>query len=154
MSEYLDILVFIGVGLAFIAGGLVTSWLIRPHRPNDQKLTTYESGEEPLGAARGRVNVRFYIVALVFLLFEVEIIFLFPWALVFSDKELIQSTSGLWGWFSLVEMFIFIGILGLGLAYVWKKGFLDWPKPETQTSEFKSPVPSSLYDTINTKYEK
>lgn len=152
MNEYLEVVIYIFGGLAFIIGGLFTSWLVRPKRPNPQKLATYESGEEPLGAARGRINTRFYIIALIFLLFEVEIIFLFPWATVLGNKELIEGTNGLWGWFSLVEMFIFIGILGLGLAYVWKKGFLDWPKPETKVSTYKSPVPKQLYDQVNKKY--
>ncbi|MEQ8926789.1 MAG: NADH-quinone oxidoreductase subunit A [Fulvivirga sp.] len=154
MENYWDILIFFLGGLGFIAGGLITARLVRPSRPNDEKLTTYESGEEPLGAARGRVNTRFYIIALIFLLFEVEIIFLFPWATVFGDAERVNVTNGLWGWFSLVEMFIFIGVLGLGLAYVWKKGFLDWPKAEIQKSEFKSPVPMSMYNEINKKYSK
>lgn len=152
MNQYSEILIYIIGGLAFIAGGLITAKIVRPSRPNDQKLTTYESGEDPLGDSRGRVNTRFYIVALIFLLFEVEIIFLFPWATVFADKQLIQETNGMWGWFALIEMFIFIGILALGLAYAWRKGFLDWPKPMTTPSDFKSPVPKELYDQINQKY--
>lgn len=152
MSEYGEILLFIIGGLLFLAGGLFTNYMLRPSRPNDQKLTTYESGEEPIGSARGRVNTRFYIIALIFLLFEVEIIFLFPWATVFGSKERIAATDGLWGWFSLVEMFVFIGILALGLAYVWVKGHLDWPKIEVPENDFKSPVPAKLYDDINKKY--
>ena len=152
MPEYFNILIFLGGGLLFLAGGLFTSWLVRPNRPSEQKLTTYESGEEPLGQARGKINTRFYVVALIFLLFEVEIIFLFPWAVVFGDKELIESTDGLWGWFAVVEMFIFIGILALGLAYAWRKGFLDWPKPDLKHAEHHSPVPGHLYEKINQKY--
>ena len=152
MTEFGEVLIFIVGGLIFLLGGLFTSWIIRPSRPNDQKLSTYESGEEPMGSARGRVNTRFYIIALIFLLFEVEIIFLFPWATVFGSEELIDQTNGLWGWFSLGEMFIFIFILALGLAYVWVKGHLDWPKSETLKSDFKSPVPADLYQKINEKY--
>ena len=152
MSEYGEILLFIIGGMLFLAGGLFTNYILRPSRPNDQKLTTYESGEEPIGSARGRVNTRFYIIALIFLLFEVEIIFLFPWATVFGNKEKIEATGGLWGWFSLIEMFVFIGILALGLAYVWVKGHLDWPKIEVPKNEFKSHVPAKLYDDINKKY--
>mgnify|MGYP001801496780 CR=1 FL=1 len=152
MGQYTDIIIFIFGSLAFLLGGLFTSWILRPKRPNDQKLSTYESGEEPLGSARGRVNARFYLIALIFLLFEVEIIFLFPWSTVFGNKELIDATNGLWGWFALTEMFVFIGILGLGLAYVWKKGHLDWPKSETKVSDFKSPVPAKLYEKVNRKY--
>lgn len=152
MNEYSEILIYIIGGLVFIAGGLITSWLIRPNRPNEEKLSTYESGEEPLGHARSRINTKFYIIALIFLLFEVEIIFLFPWATVFADKQLIEETNGLWGWFTLIEMVVFIGILALGLAYAWRKGFLDWPKPVVTASDFKSPVPKELYHQINKKY--
>lgn len=152
MSDYGEILLYIIGGTIFLLGGLFTSYFLRPSRPNPEKLTTYESGEEPIGSARGRVNTRFYVIALIFLLFEVEIIFLFPWATVFGDKAKIEATSGLWGWFSLIEMFVFIGILGLGLAYVWVKGHLDWPKIVVTKNDFKSPVPTKLYDDINKKY--
>lgn len=153
LSSFGEILIFIIGGFLFVIGGLITAKIIRPSRPNEQKLTTYESGEEPLGSAWGRVNVRFYLIAIIFLLFEVEIVFLFPWASVFGSKVLIDQTDGLWGWFSLVEMFIFIAILSLGLAYAWAKGYLDWPKPEIETKEYKSPIPSTLYDQINERYK-
>lgn len=152
VSSYGGILIFLIGGVVFVMGGLITSWIIRPSRPNKEKLSTYESGEEPLGEAWGRINIRFYLVALFFLLFEVEIIFLFPWATVFGSKELIESTDGLWGWVSLIEMVVFIAILALGLAYAWAKGYLEWPKPDISESDFKSPVPSELYDSINKKY--
>ena len=152
ISGFGEILLFIIGGIIFLIGGLFTAWIIRPSRPNEEKLTTYESGEEPLGNAWGRVNIRFYLVALIFLLFEVEIIFLFPWATVFGDKELIDSTGGAWGWYTLIEMFVFIAILVLGLAYAWAKGFLDWPKPEVSKSDFQSPVPADFYQKINEKY--
>lgn len=153
ISAFGEILIFLIGGLIFVMGGLITAWIVRPHRPNEEKLSTYESGEQPLGSAWVRFNIRFYIVALLFVLFEVEIIFLFPWATVFGQKELIDQTNGLWGWFSLIEMVIFIGILALGLAYAWVKGYLDWPKPEGKTmTDYKSPVPKTLYDQINKKY--
>ncbi len=154
MSAYTEVVIFLFVGLAFVLGGLFTSWLIRPKRPNAEKLANYESGEVPVGEARGRVNTKFYVIALIFLLFEVEIVFLFPWATVFGNKEMIDATNGLWGWFSLTEMFVFVGILGLGLAYVWKKGHLDWPKPDAIKSDYKSPVPSNFYEEVNRKYTK
>lgn len=152
ISAFGEVLLFIIGGLLFIVGGLVTSWIIRPNRPNEEKLQTYESGEQPIGSAWTRFNIRFYIVALLFVLFEVEIIFLFPWATVFGKRELIEQTSGLWGWFSLAEMVIFIAILALGLAWAWVKGHLDWPKSETAQSGYRSPVPKKLYDQVNDKY--
>ncbi|MEX2336202.1 MAG: NADH-quinone oxidoreductase subunit A [Fulvivirga sp.] len=152
ISAFGEVLIFLIGGLLFILGGMFTAWMVRPNRPNEEKLETYESGEQPLGSAWARFNIRFYIVALLFVLFEVEIIFLFPWATVFGRKELIEQTNGMWGWFSLIEMFIFIFILALGLAWAWVRGYLDWPKAGHSKTAFKSPVPKALYDRINKKY--
>jgi NADH-quinone oxidoreductase subunit A len=138
--------------MLFVVAAMTVSRLIRPSRPNDEKLSTYECGEESIGNAWGQFNARFYIIALIFILFEVEIIFLFPWATVFGNKDLIAETEGLWGWFSLVEMFLFISILVLGLAYAWSKGFLGWIKPEPEIKDYQSPVPKHLYEEINKKY--
>jgi NADH-quinone oxidoreductase subunit A len=146
------ILLFLIGGLIFILITLGVGKLIRPFRPNDEKLSTYESGEEPVKDAWGNFNVRFYVIALVFLLFEVELVFLFPWAVVFGNEELNTATEGLWGWFSLVEIFIFVGLLVVGLIYVWKNGLLDWIKPEPGTKNITSKVPASLYENINRKY--
>jgi NADH-quinone oxidoreductase subunit A len=151
LSAFGEILLFIIGGIVFVLGGLLTAWLIRPHRPNVEKLATYESGEEPAGAAWGQFNVRFYIVALVFILFDVELVFLFPWATIFGQQELIEATNGLWGWFALIEMFLFIAILAIGLAYVWVKGYLNWLKPEMAKSTFKGVVPKELYEKVNKK---
>jgi NADH-quinone oxidoreductase subunit A len=98
-------------------------------------------------------NMRFYVLALVFLLFEVEIVFLFPWSTVFASVELNNQTDGAWGWFAFFEMLIFIGVLAIGLAYVWKMGHLDWIKSKPQTSNFKSPVPTRFYEEINKKFK-
>ena len=119
---------------------------IRPDKPNSEKLSTYESGEEPEGNANVQFNIRYYIVALVFILFEVEIIFLFPWATVFGNRHLVEQTNGLWGWISMVEMFVFIASLALGLAYAWIKGYLDWVKPEINLPNFKSKIQKSAYE--------
>jgi NADH-quinone oxidoreductase subunit A len=154
LSEFGEILLFIIGGLLFMVVTILVASLIRPSRPNPEKLTTYESGEEPVSNAWTQFNVRFYVVALIFLLFEVEIVFLFPWATIFAKKELIKQTNGAWGWFSLLEMLLFIGILALGLAYVWVNGFLDWVKPNPQPAAINSPVPKNLYDDINRKYQK
>jgi len=110
------VLVFLLMGLFIGVAALTMSWLIRPSKPTEMKLRIYECGETPVGSPWMQFNNRFYTVALVFLLFEVEVVFLFPWAVVF--KEL--------GLFAFVEMFIFVGILALGLAYAWAKGDLEW----------------------------
>lgn len=139
-------MLFIVGGALFVVVSLVVAWLVRPDRPNAEKLSTYESGEEPISTAWTQFNVRFYIVALIFLLFEVELVILFPWATVFSRESLIVETNGLWGWLTLVEMIFFIAVLALGLAYAWVNGFLDWIKPDPEPTEYKSPVPKEMYD--------
>lgn len=152
LSEFGYILLFIITAIVFTAVILFVAKLLRPNRPNVEKLTTYESGEEPDGNANVRFNIRFYVIALLFVLFDIELVFLFPWATVFGNETLNNSTDGLWGWFSMAEMFIFVGILILGLAYAWIKGHLDWVRPEVQEPQFKSPVPVSKYEAINKKY--
>lgn len=154
LSEFGEILLFIIGGAVFIVLTLFISSLIRPHRPNPEKLTTYESGEEPVSSAWVQFNVRFYVVALIFLLFEVEIIFLFPWATVFADKDLMRETNGAWGWFAVIEAVIFIVVLAIGLAYAWVNGFLDWIKPDPNPTVFQSPVPKEMYQKINQRYSK
>jgi NADH-quinone oxidoreductase subunit A len=152
LSEFGEILLFVIAGAIFVLVTLLVSRLIRPNRPSAQKLSTYESGEEPQGLAWVQFNLRFYVLALIFLLFEAEIIFLFPWATVFAKKELLEQTNGAWGWFSLIEMIIFILILALGLAYAWVNGHLDWVKPKPKPTEYTSPVPKSFYESINQKF--
>jgi NADH-quinone oxidoreductase subunit A len=119
LTEYGRILLFLIVGGVFVAGGLIFAWLLRPHRPYAGKLATYECGESPVGDTRIRFNIRFYVVALIFLVFDVEVVFLFPWAVVYRDL----------GWFAFIEMLVFLGMLIIGYAYVWREGDLDWDKP-------------------------
>jgi NADH-quinone oxidoreductase subunit A len=154
ISEFGEILLFIIGGAVFILITLFVSRMIRPNRPNPEKLATYESGEEPISAAWTQFNVRFYIIALIFLLFEVEIVLLFPWVTVFAKKEFVEETKGQWGWFALVEAVIFILVLGLGLAYAWVNGFLDWIKPDPHPTEYTSPVPKEYYEKVNTRFAK
>jgi NADH-quinone oxidoreductase subunit A len=152
ISPLTQILFFTVGGILFVTLALFTSRLIRPHRPNPQKLTSYESGETPQGMAWVQFNMRFYVLALVFLLFEVEIVFMFPWSTVFANKVLNDQTSGSWGWFAFVEMLLFIIVLAVGLAYVWKMGHLDWVKSKPEVINYASPVPSRFYEQINEQY--
>jgi NADH-quinone oxidoreductase subunit A len=124
--------------------------LIAPHKPNPEKLTSYECGEEPTGSAWIPFNSRFYVIALVFLLFDVEMVFIFPWAIVFGSHAM-NNFDPRWGWLALTEMFIFLGILVLGLAYVWVKGDLDWIKPKPIIPTTDTYIPASLYEKINTE---
>ena len=154
LSEFGNILLFILGGILFVIIALTVARFIRPNRPNEEKLSSYECGEEAIGSPWTNFNVRFYIIALLFVLFEVEVIFLFPWAVVFGNAQLIEETKGLWGWFSVVEVFLFILILAIGLVYAWVKGHLEWVRPESTPEKFESKVPVQLYEALNKKYEK
>jgi len=126
--DYLNVLVFAAVGLLFVFVNLIVASVIRPKRKSDHGLETYECGEEAIGDAWVQFDIRYYTVALVYVIFAVEIAFLFPWALVLGDAVRDQGAaqgSGV-GLFALVEGVVFIVILFLGLAYVWAKGDLDW----------------------------
>ncbi len=153
ITDFGHILLFIISAIALIIGILAFGKLLRPNKPNIEKNSTYESGEEPIGNANVQFNVRFYVVALIFVLFEVELIFLFPWATVFGNKDLIQQTNGLWGWFALTEMLIFVVILAIGLVYAWAKGYLDWAKPEPKIPQVQTKVPIEMYEAVNQKYK-
>lgn len=152
VSIFSQILLFTVGGALFVAAALLVSRLIRPNRPNTQKLSSYESGETPQGPAWIQFNLRFYVLALIFILFEVEIVFLFPWSVVFADKELIDQTDGMWGWYAFTEMLIFILVLVIGLAYAWRMGHIDWVKASPRTTDVESPVPVNLYEEVNAKY--
>ncbi|GAB4334396.1 MAG: NADH-quinone oxidoreductase subunit A [Flammeovirgaceae bacterium] len=152
ISKFGYVLLFIIGSFLFVIVAMLVARMIRPFRPNEEKLTTYECGEEPIGNSWGQFNIRFHIIALIFILFEVEIIFLFPWAIVFSSKILIEKTKGLWGWFSLVEVILFVVILALGLVYTWRKGLIEWIKPIPKPTNFMSKVPKKYYEKINSTY--
>jgi NADH-quinone oxidoreductase subunit A len=115
--------IFVAVGIGFVLVALAASALIRPNNPSPQKSLTYECGEVPLGKAWFNYNPRFYVVGLIFLIFDVEIVFMFPVAAVFRD----WVGAGMAG-VAVAEIFVFVGILLVALVYVWKKGDLDWVK--------------------------
>ncbi len=154
LTDFGIILLFILAAFAFIALILFVARLLRPSRPNVEKLSTYESGEEPVGNAGIQFNIRFYVVALIFVLFDVELVFLFPWATVFGRANLLVQTGGQWGWFALTEAVLFVGVLALGLAYAWAKGYLDWVRPAPKIPTVATNVPAELYQRINEKYRQ
>lgn len=126
--DYLNVLVFSAVGLAFVFVNLLIASILRPKRTVSEGLETYECGEEAIGDAWLQFDIRYYTVALVYVIFAVEIAFLFPWAIVLGDAFRgtgAAAGTGI-GAFALVEGVLFILILFLGLAYVWAKGDLDW----------------------------
>jgi NADH-quinone oxidoreductase subunit A len=116
--DFANVLVYLVISAGFIFGSLTMGRLLRPHRPTAEKLTTYECGEDAIGSAWIQFNVRFYIIALIFLIFDVEIAVLFPWATIFKKFPLM----------AFVEMMLFVLILVVGFAYVWAKGDLEWLK--------------------------
>lgn len=118
-----NILVFLVVGFGFVFVSLLIGRLIRPAVPTAEKLTTYECGEVPVGSAWINFNMRFYLIALFFIIFDVEVAFMFPVATVYKDW--IAEGNG---WLALGEVLVFIGILLLGLVYVWVNGDLAWIK--------------------------
>ncbi len=114
--DFLPILIMIVVVIAFAAIALTISALVGPRRPTSAKLAPYESGMPPFGTARRRIPVKYYLTAVFFILFDIEIIFFYPWAVLFNQL----------GLFGLIEMTIFIVILLIGYIYVWRKGGFDW----------------------------
>jgi len=126
--DFLNVLVFSLVGLVFVFVNLIVASLLRPKRKVDEGLEIYECGEETIGEAWIRFDIRYYTVALVYVVFAVEIAFLFPWAIVLKDAMAgtgAAAGAGI-GAFAVVEGLLFVAILFLGLAYVWLKGDLDW----------------------------
>lgn len=149
LTEFGKIFIFLIIGIVLVCATLFLSKLLAVNRPTPLKLSSYECGEEPSGNSWVQFNSRFYVIALIFLLFDVEMIFIFPWTTVFAQKSLIAANA-MWGWLTLVEMFIFVGILLIGLVYVWRKGDLDWIKPEQKLPVVEHKIPLSIYDRINT----
>jgi len=116
LLSYLPILILVLLASGFALATLFASSILGPRRPSKDKLSPYECGIDPVGSARERFSVKFYLVAMLFILFDIEIVFLYPWAILLGDLKL----------FGLVEMIFFLGILLIGLLYVWKKGGLEW----------------------------
>jgi NADH-quinone oxidoreductase subunit A len=118
LETYVPILMFMVVALAFGGVLLTVGWLVSPDKPNAAKLSPYECGFEAFEDARMRFDVRYYLVAILFILFDLEIAFLFPWAVALMDLG--SWSAGFWA------MMVFLGILTVGFIYEWKRGALDW----------------------------
>ena len=129
LTEFGKILIFILLAVIFVVITLFVAKLIRPNRPTTEKLKTYECGENPEGSPWVKFNIRFYVVALIFLIFDVEVVLLFPWALSYKENGLYGFAVGI----------IFLLVLGLGMAYEWRKGDLEWSRPQP-----KPPILSEL----------
>ena len=177
VSTFGLVLLFLIIGAFFALIALSIGKFFRPDNPTKEKLTTYECGEETILGSWGKFYIHFYLIALVFVLFEVEIIFLFPWSKILTDSKL-QALESSWKVYALTEGLLFILILVIGLAYLWKKNLLNWqfdlvPKDSKEvnfedtlslhkqrTSEQKhTPIVTkdvaieTLYQKINTRYD-
>lgn len=119
--RYLPLLIHFLIAGALATGMVLLSWIIGYRKPTRAKLSPYECGMTPIGDARERFSVKFYLVAMLFILFDVEAVFLYPWAIILKDLK--RMGQGLFG---LSEMFVYIGIVLVGFWYIWKKGALDW----------------------------
>jgi NADH-quinone oxidoreductase subunit A len=119
LTEFGKILIFILLAVVFVVVTLFAAKVIRPKRPTHEKNLTYECGENPEGSPWVKFNIRFYVVALIFLIFDVEVVLLFPWALSYKDFGIYGFLVGI----------IFLLVLGLGMAYEWRKGDLEWARP-------------------------
>ena len=150
LSEYGKILIILLIGALLVCATIFLARLISPKKNNPIKSGTYECGEDPTGSSWVQFNPRFYVIALVFLLFDVELIFIFPWATVFGQSEYIAA-DGRWGWFTMIEMAMFIGILILGLVFVWKKGDLEWIKPNVSLPRVPVNIPDHAYAALNNR---
>jgi NADH-quinone oxidoreductase subunit A len=117
-GDYLSIVIYAGV-VGFLAAAILgaSAW-VGVHRPSREKLSPYECGIAPVGNARERFSISFYLVGMLFILFDVEAVFLYPWAVVYKELK----------WFGFLEMFLYIVILLVGYFYIWKKGALDWSR--------------------------
>ena len=116
LSEYLPILIFIGIALALAIIIVAASFIVAKQKPDVEKLSSYECGFEPFADARSKFDVRYYLVAILFIIFDLEVAFLFPWAI----------TLGKTGVFAFWSMMVFLGVLTIGFVYEWKKGALEW----------------------------
>lgn len=150
ITEFGKVLLIGVAGLLLVLFTLLLGRIVSPKKPTPEKLSTYECGEETMGNAWIQFNPRFYVIALVFLLFDVELLFIFPWATVFGQPELIAADAR-WGWFALLEMAVFIGILIIGLVYVWRKGDLEWVKPRPVIPQVDVGIPVSAYTKLNAR---
>jgi NADH-quinone oxidoreductase subunit A len=115
-NNYVIVAIFIALGIFLPVSALMAGKLLRPAKPNEMKQATYESGNEPVGEGQVRFNIRYYLFALMFVIFDVETVFLYPWAVAYDQL----------GLFALVEMLIFVSLLVVGLIYAWKKKVLQW----------------------------
>ena len=122
LENYFPVLVFVLIGVFFAVVPLVTGLVVAPSRPDKEKNSPYECGFDAFGDARRKFDVRYYLIAILFILFDLEVAFLVPWATIFKEIVATESIK----WFGFIEMLVFLAILVVGYVYAWRKGALDW----------------------------
>ena len=122
LESYFPVFVFILIGIAFGFAPVIAGMVVGPHRPDSEKLSPYECGFEAFEDARMKFDVRYYLIAILFILFDLEIAFLFPWATIFKDIVAAESIKV----FGFIEMLVFVAVLVIGYVYAWAKGALEW----------------------------
>ena len=120
LENYFPVFIFVLIGAVFGVAPVITGRVVAPHRPDEEKLSAYECGFEAFEDARMKFDVRYYLVAILFILFDLEVAFMIPWAVVFKDLIASHGQYAFW------SMFVFIVILTVGFVYEWKKGALEW----------------------------
>jgi NADH-quinone oxidoreductase subunit A len=130
-APYLPLLIHILFAVGIASGMVILSALLGKRRPTRAKMSPYECGMQPTGDARQRFTVKFYLVAMLFILFDVEAVFLYPWAVIYRDLSDPKQHNNV-RFFGFTEMLVYIGIVLVGFFYIWKKGVLDWNKPEPE----------------------
>src|SRR5579871_6980879 len=136
-QAYFPVLIQMVIAIALAGGLIAASTLLGKRAKSPLKLTAYESGMAPVGSARERFSVKFYLVGMIFILFDIEAVFLYPWAVVYRELKM----------FAFGEMFVFVALIMIGFFYVWKKGALDWaanpereaPKTDKPTATWEQP---------------
>ena len=116
LESYVPLLIYALIVLGLVGTVVALSFVLGPSKPHKKKLAPYESGIIPDTPAQRRLSVRFYLTAMLFIIFDVEAVFFYPWAVLMHQL----------GWFGLIEMFVFMGVLGIALAYIWRNGGLEW----------------------------
>lgn len=122
LENYFPVFIFILIGIVIGIAPVITGLVVAPHRPNSEKISPYECGFDAFEDARMKFDVRYYLVAILFILFDLEVAFLVPWATIFKEIVLTDSIK----WFGFIEMVVFLGILVVGYIYAYLKGALDW----------------------------
>ena len=149
MTALLSITIFAVLGAAFVFANLTLGSFLRPYAPSPEKAATYECGEPAMGSSWVQFDLRFYIIALLYLIFDVEIALFYPWAVVYGSAAHAAKHAGMtlfqYRQAALVDMLLFFGLLLLGYAYLWRFGYLDWVRRPQQTTQ---PAAKSTSDSV------